>query len=132
MANESSEAAREVTKDAYEPPELVVLGSVSELTAVVGGSVHDDESDRLLKANVEPVDRPLERLRAIRTEPAPGTVADPYEAPAIIELGSIAGLTAEAGDDSSLTPSDRFLKQDVEALADSLERLRTIRTRWAP
>jgi hypothetical protein len=62
--------------------------------------------------------------------PGPGTVEEPYEAPAIVTLGSIADLTAEAGDDSSLTtPSDRFLKQDIEALPDSLERLRTIRTR---
>ncbi len=65
-----------------------------------------------------------------RTEPEPGVVDSLYEAPAIVVLGSIASLTAATGDDSSLgAPSDRLLKEDIEALRDSLGRLRAIRTR---
>ncbi len=64
MTDKTREPAAEDGESTYEPPELVVLGSVVKLTAVEGSL---DESDRLLKVNVESVDRPLERLRAIRT-----------------------------------------------------------------
>jgi hypothetical protein len=66
MGQETDAPVQNVNEPAYEPPELVVLGPFDKLTAVEDGSLHD-ESDRLLKANVEPVGRPLERLRAIRT-----------------------------------------------------------------
>jgi hypothetical protein len=50
----------------YEPPAIVSLGSIGELTlGVPDESSLTVPSDRALKEGIEPVTRPLERLRAI-------------------------------------------------------------------
>ena len=66
MFAESDETAREEAKETYEPPALVALGSVAELTA----STADDSitfSDRVLKEEVAPLGNALGRLRALQT-----------------------------------------------------------------
>lgn len=53
------------TPEEYEPPAVVSLGSISELTLdAPDGSL--TPSDRLLKHDIAPVKGSLERLRAIR------------------------------------------------------------------
>ena len=67
MAAESDEA-REESEQAYEPPEIVALGSVQELTAQPDEAFSvDDRSDLALKDRVATLVDSLARLRRIRT-----------------------------------------------------------------
>jgi len=50
----------------YEPPPLVVVGKVDELTrSQVGGSLDEASSDSRLKQEIRPVADALARLRAL-------------------------------------------------------------------
>ena len=67
MFAESDETAREETKETYEPPALVALGSVAELTASSTDDGSLGISDRVLKDEIAPLVNALGRLRALRT-----------------------------------------------------------------
>ena len=59
--------------------------------------------------------------------PATQDYLEEYEPPAVVSLGSVSELTQNVSD-GSLAPSDRLLKQDIEPMRGSLERLVAIRT----
>jgi hypothetical protein len=54
-------------REAYEPPAILAIGSLADLTSSpVEGSI-GDFSDRILKQRIEPLEDPVGRLRAVRT-----------------------------------------------------------------
>lgn len=69
MADERNEAQEQPGEDDYEAPAVEDLGSTVEATAGdTNFSLHDSNpSDGRLKDDIAPLERPLERLRAIRT-----------------------------------------------------------------
>jgi hypothetical protein len=66
MLDDAIIGSAEGLDETYEPPSITRLGSLAELTQVVSSSAQDD-SDRQLKDDVKVLERPLERLREIRT-----------------------------------------------------------------
>ncbi len=57
--------------ESYGQPHLIATYSIEELLADAALAQSQEESDQLLKDEIERVDRPLERLGAIRTGDQP-------------------------------------------------------------
>jgi hypothetical protein len=77
----------------YEPPTLVLLGSIEELTLGSlsgppgdGSATYFPESDGRLKSEIRRVPNALERLRRLDQEAA-------YDPPALVQLGPVEELT---------------------------------------
>ena len=108
--------------EAYEPPEATAIGRVEELTGLDGQST--TPSDERLKQGLAPVGSALERLREVET----------YEAPEATSIGRVDELTTEPGPSTvdGTTTSDERLKEQIEPVGSSLERLRGLETYEAP
>lgn len=93
----------------YEPPRLVSLGSVRELTQDEPSGSVVKVSDARLKTDVRPLGE------------GPSLAKRPYEPPAVERLGTLADLTAGVDEPSGsiVKPSDRRLKDDIRPLGDA-------------
>jgi hypothetical protein len=77
----------------YEPPTLVLVGPIEELTLgstpgepLDGSATYAPESDVQLKSEIRRVPNALERLRRLDQEAA-------YDPPALVQLGPVEELT---------------------------------------
>lgn len=67
MPDEPAETTQGPSEVSYEPPAIATVGSTADMTAGDTDSSPTLDSDRRLKHHVASVERPLARLRAIRT-----------------------------------------------------------------